>query len=144
MVYLQIEGPNPNYGAKIILALLDSGAQSSMLLTRHSEGLNISKNSPPVKWSTPGKGGFETKCQTQIQFTILETTQTYPTSWTVHVTDDLSGYGMLIGRDLLDHLRIDLRFSSKTIHVGNDVIPFKTTQEGIDLSPGLNRAISYI
>ena len=60
-VYVQLEGPSPNYGSKIILALFDSGAHSSMLLEEHAEGLKMSKPALPAKWSTPGKRTFQTK-----------------------------------------------------------------------------------
>ena len=139
-VYIKLEGPSPNYGSKIILALLDSGAHSSMILREHVEGLRMSKPALPNKWSTPGKGTFQTKLQAHISFTILETTRTSPTPWTIHVARDLSGYGMLIGRDLLDYFKINIHFTTRTSEIGLSSIAFKRLNE-TDLTDAIGQSM---
>ena len=46
-------------------------------------------------------------------------------SHNVHVTDNHMNYDMIIGRDLLEELGIDLKFSTKTIAWQHREIPMK-------------------
>ena len=45
--------------------------------------------------------------------------------WNVHVTKDLGNYDMIIGRDILSFLEIDLRFSTKQVEWDSAAMPFK-------------------
>ena len=45
--------------------------------------------------------------------------------WDFHVADNLGAYDMIIGRDLLQFLGIDIKFSNQTIVWDNREIPFK-------------------
>jgi hypothetical protein len=55
-------------------------------------------------------------CSTQ-QLTLIE--------WDVHITKSLEAYDMIIGRDLLKFLGIDVKFSNMTVEWGNASMPFK-------------------
>ena len=55
-------------------------------------------------------------------------------TWTMHVAKDLGSYDMIIGRDLLKFLGIDLLFSQEVIAWNNATLPFKDVS---GTSPGL-------
>ena len=42
-----------------------------------------------------------------------------------HVTESLGAHDMIIGRDILDFLIIDIRFSNQMVHWGTGIMPFK-------------------
>ena len=45
--------------------------------------------------------------------------------WEYHVAESLGVYDMIIGRDMLSFLGIDIRFSNHTVEWGTASIPFK-------------------
>ena len=45
--------------------------------------------------------------------------------WSFHVTKTLGAYDMIIGRDLLEFLGIDIKFSDKTVEWDSAIMPFK-------------------
>jgi hypothetical protein len=48
-------------------------------------------------------------------------------AWNLHVTKSLGAYDMILGRDLLTDLGIDIRFSTNTVEWDNSEIPMKDT-----------------
>ena len=45
--------------------------------------------------------------------------------WTFHVTKDMGAYDMIIGRDIMSFLGIDIQFSTQEIVWGHSSMPFK-------------------
>lgn len=64
-----------------------------------------------------------TKCQ--AQFTIPELHDNRLIEWNLHIAKDLGAYDMIIGRDMLKDLGIDIRFSNNTVEWDNSEIPIK-------------------
>jgi hypothetical protein len=67
-----------------------------------------------TKWTTKA-GSFETNRKVNCQFTLPEFHQGKDITWTMYVDESdkrLNNYDMIIGRDLLTELGIDLMFSS--------------------------------
>ena len=49
--------------------------------------------------------------------------------WDFHVTKSMGAYDMIIGRDMLEDLGIDIRFSDKTIEWDDHTVPFKNVAQ---------------
>ena len=61
----------------------------------------------------------------KLQFTIPELQDKKLLEWEVHVAENMGAYDMIIGRDILTFLGIDIRFSSKEVVWDGREMPFK-------------------
>ena len=108
-----------------IKALLDSGGSESLITAKYVQKLRIkSTKGENQVWSTPG-GTLTTKSKVTGQFTLPELQDRKIISWDLHVTESLGAYDMIIGRDMLNFLGIDIRFSDMTVQWEGAVMPFK-------------------
>ena len=108
-----------------IRALLDSGASESLISQKYMKKLRIKKSGKSsTTWSTPG-GDMTTNQKVKAQFTIPELQDKKLIEWNLHVTKDMNNYDMIIGRDLLFFLKIDVLFSNQTIEWDDYSMPFK-------------------
>ena len=108
-----------------IRALLDSGASETLVCTKHTKKLKLKTNTgKKTSWSTPG-GTLSTSQMAKAQFTIPELHDDKLIEWNVHVTPELGNYDMIIGRDLLSFLEVDLRFSTHEVEWDHATMPFK-------------------
>ena len=79
-----------------------------------------------VKWTTPA-GDVTTTTTVIAEFRMTELHEDKDIVWYCHVTKSLGNYDMIIGRDLLEFLGIDTRFSNQTVAWDYATIPFKDT-----------------
>ena len=108
-----------------VVALLDSGGAGSILTKRLAKKLNIRKtNGKPKIWSTPA-GDISTTEKTKSQLKLPELHEDRLIEWDFHVAPDLGVYDMIIGRDMLEFLGIDIKFSDLTVSWDGAVMPFK-------------------
>ena len=108
-----------------IRALLDSGGSETIVtkdLAKNLRTRTTSTNS--TVWTTPG-GKMVTNQKVKAQFTIPELHSDRLIEWNMHVTDNLGAYDMIIGRDIMTHLGIDVRFSTMEIEWDHRTMPFK-------------------
>src|SRR5210317_268507 len=82
-----------------IRALLDSGASTTLMLTKYAKKLRVKSNKHTV-WSTPA-GEFSTSAKTRVQMILPELHDNRLIEWKVHLSESLGNYYMIIGRDLL-------------------------------------------
>ena len=68
----------------------------------------------------------------KCQFTIPELQEKKLIEWDLHITESLGTHDMIIGRDLMDFLGIDVRFSTRTIEWENHSMPFKAAKATAD------------
>jgi len=106
-----------------IKALLDSGASSSVVDKKFTKKLRVKKGEA-VQWNTPG-GVMTTNQRVKVQFTIPELQDDKLIEWNVHVKEDLNSFDMILGRDILQFLGIDILFSQERIEWQQATIPFK-------------------
>jgi hypothetical protein len=90
--------------------LLDSSGSGKLVTEEFAckFWLKKSSNSQTV-WTTPG-GAMQTTVKCKAQFTIPELHDNWLIEWDLHVTKTLGAYDMIIGRDILTNLGIDIRF----------------------------------
>ena len=113
-----------------IKILLDSGASSSIISQKFVKKLR-QKDSVQTEWKTV-PGIFKTNKQCNVTFKLSELNPTARIQHTMHVTPTLGAYDMILGREALSELGIDLKIRYHTI-VWNDVAvnmkPIDATRE---------------
>lgn len=105
-------------------ALLDSGASSSLVVKKHVSKLKQYKPNVGNSFTTPA-GVFKTAGTIKGEFIMPELHDNKMIEWKLHVAQGLGAYDMIIGRDILEGLGIDIMFSSQTISWEDVDIPFK-------------------
>ena len=113
-----------------IKALLDSGASSTLISHEYAKKLKLRQKTSKAQWTTPA-GTFKTTGSARGQFILPELHDNRMIEWDMHVAPSLGTYDMIIGRDVLEDLGIDIRFSSKTIEWDGADMPFKSIDVGI-------------
>ena len=116
---------NCNIKTQTIRILLDSGSSGCLIAQKAARKLNKRKTEES-KWSTKA-GTFKTDKVAIVSFCLYELHPDKQITWEMHVdhTDQLSKYDMIIGRDLLMTLGIDLLFSTKEIQWDNATAPMR-------------------
>ena len=108
-----------------VVALLDSGGAGSLLSREMAKKLNIRKSAgKPTVWATAG-GDIATreKCKSQLKLPELHDDRVI--EWDFHVAPTLGTYDMIIGRDMLEFIGMDIRFSTMTVEWDGATMPFK-------------------
>ena len=111
-----------------VKALLDSGAAGSLVTKEFVKKLRTKKSTQ--SWSTPS-GDLETNTVVKAQFTLPELQDDRLIEWDLHVTDTLGANDMILGRDLLEFLGIDICFSDNTVKWGSSSMPFKDAESAV-------------
>lgn len=109
---------------KRLKALLDSGASATIADYEALKGL-IVKDKPGTVWSSAA-GKFATTKVAKVSLKFPEFSDTKVVTTTLHATSNsLSGYNIIIGRELLCQLGIVLNFQTQEIKWGDGEIPMK-------------------
>ena len=104
--------------------MLDSGGSATLVKKDLTKKLKVVKGNDTTVWTTPA-GEMRTNKECTAQFTIPELHDDRVIQWQCHVHDNLGGYDMILGRDILRELKIDIQFSDDTIHWDEASIPMK-------------------
>ena len=112
-------------------ALLDSGGSGTLVNKKFAKKLKLKTSTSSTAWTTPA-GVMKTTKKAKAQFTIPELHDNRLIEWDVHVTDQLGSYDMIIGRDILEALKIDIRFSNQTVEWDGTDMPFKSIDDAPD------------
>jgi Aspartyl protease len=109
-----------------IRVLLDSGASEWLINAKYVKHLRVKKASKSsTVWSTPA-GEMKTLLVSQVkapQFTIPKLQEKKLLEWNLHV---------IIGRDIMNVLGINIQFSDSTVHWENASMPFKPVNATVD------------
>ena len=106
-----------------IKALLDSGGSETVVSEKYATKLKRVK-STPMRWSTPG-GNMTTTEVVRARISLDEFIPNKKIYWNMHVVKDLGAYDMIIGRDMLTDLGIDICFSDQVSRWEYAELPFK-------------------
>ena len=115
-----------NQKFQTVRILFDSGSSGCLINHKLTKKLkNIS--SQESKWTTKS-GTFVTTRKCNVEFILPELHRDKHITWTMHVdeTDNIgSKYDIIIGRDLLQGIGIDLLFSTQEIQWSNATAPMR-------------------
>ena len=95
-------------------ALLDSGGSGSLVTEKFTKKLRTKRTNSDTVWSTPG-GTLSTNTKCSVEFSILELQDARLIKWDMYVTKNLGAYDMILGRDLMTDLGIDIHFSTNSV-----------------------------
>jgi Reverse transcriptase (RNA-dependent DNA polymerase)/RNase H-like domain found in reverse transcriptase len=111
---------------KRLRVLWDTGCSKTLVNAKFLKNLVQTATSAST-WSTKA-GSFTTTHKCLARFTFPDLDQGKDIEWTVHVdpsSHKLSQYDMIIGRDLMEELGIDILFSEGVIRWNNSTIPMR-------------------
>jgi hypothetical protein len=120
ILFLKIEcatgKKNRKTKTKIVKALVDTGASASIVTFKSAKGLPLNKKTETKKWSTAA-GILNISAKTKrLQFSLPELQSARKIEKSFHVVDiELKNYDMIIGRDLITSLQIDVTGSDMSI-----------------------------
>ncbi len=110
--------------------LLDTGSSDSHIKRTLVRKLHLKKDTAAVWDTAAGKVSTNQKCD--INFALPEFFSTHTITWETHVRMiENINYDMIIGRDLLDYLGIDVCFSTSSIKWENAEIPMRSADATI-------------
>jgi hypothetical protein len=107
--------------------LLDSGCGGTLMNRYFVKKCKKKTLSTSTNWTTKA-GTFRTDGKVTCQFTLPEFHQGKDISWNMNVNESdarLNSYDMIIGKDLLHKLGIDLLFSLGVMKWDNATVPMK-------------------
>ena len=115
-----------------IRILLDSGSTQTILCKHLAKKLKTRKE-PTTKWTTMA-GTVKTGESAKVEFSLPEFHPDKLIEWRVHLTEKLGSYDMIIGRDILSEMGIDIHFSTHTCTWGHSTIPMRSSSVKIEQS----------
>ena len=115
------------------MVLLDSGASTSIV---HAPVVHkLRKRTDEAEEWTTAAGTFFTTATCQVDFLLPELSHTRSVKLKVHVTDKSMGtYSMILGRDILTELGIDILFSSRMIRWEGAEVPMRPRDATVETS----------
>ena len=109
---------------RLVKALVDSGASEYILTKSKAYKMPVKRTKQERQWSTAA-GVLTTNNKTATSFSLPELLANKIINKSLHVVDlNIKRYGMIIGRDLIRSLGIDIHGAYMTIHWDNAAIPF--------------------
>ena len=115
---------------KTIKILLDTGGSDTIVNEKYVSKLTKIKGSQQ-KWQTAA-GELKTTEQVQVRMTLPELHEKRVIDWKMHVTKNELNYDMIIGRDLLSELGIDIMYSKNLIEWDHKTVPFRNRDADSD------------
>jgi hypothetical protein len=113
-------------------ALIDTGSSGCVILNEFTKGAHHRKSEVPQQWMTKG-GMFQTNGVCPARFYLPEFSTQECAKWKFHVDDSKhvgkNRHDMILGRDLLEQLPPDVKFSDGTVAWQEVTVPVKNMDE---------------
>ena len=109
---------------KILCILLDSGASASIIHSSYVLRNELRRNDVTNEWSTMA-GTFKTTRLAEIKLKFPELSDSAEINVNCHVTKQKSNYDLILGREILRKLGINLNFLNNTTKWNDTSIPMK-------------------
>ena len=114
-----------NSKTRLVKAMVYSGASESILAKSNADKLPVKKTKQERQWSTAA-GVLTTNTKTSTSFSFPELHANKLINQSLHVVVlNIDRYDMIIGRDLIRSLGIDIHGTDMTIHWDNAAIPWR-------------------
>ena len=104
--------------------LLESGGSASIIHSSYVQRNDLQKNDVTHEWSTMA-GAFKTKRLAEIKLKLPELSDSAEINVNCHFTKQKSNYDLILGREILRELGINLNFSNNTTNWNDTSIPMK-------------------
>jgi hypothetical protein len=119
---------------KIVKSLIDSGASKSIMTLKAAKGLPSSRKTETKKWSTAAGMMLNTTAKTKrLKFCLPELNANRNIEKSFHVVDiELKNYDMIIGRDLMSSLLLDIKGSDMSIKGDDSAIPWRSIDSTVN------------
>ena len=114
----------------MVRALLDSGGSGSLITEEYANKLRCKPSKNKTEWTTPS-GTMTTKVRCKPTFSLPELYEAKHITFEMHVAPTLGNYDMILGRDFLRDMKIDLQFSTERVVWEHVSMPFKDTDSTI-------------
>jgi predicted aspartyl protease len=111
---------------KLFKALVDTGASESIISKKAAKGLPLSDKTETKQWSTAA-GTLTTSARTKrLEFNLPELQASRMIDKSFHVVElNIKNYDMIIGRDLITSLQLDVKGSNLSIQWDDAAIPWR-------------------
>jgi hypothetical protein len=109
VVHIPIKGTKKT---KKVKALVDSGASHCFLVTSIAKHFKRSSSLRQHAFATVA-GPVKPKARTQVKFKLPELSSSAKFQAHFYVSDELCGYDMILGRDFLREIKLDILFSER-------------------------------
>jgi hypothetical protein len=116
-----------------IQVLLNSGASGSLIHKKFMKKLKLKMSQSSTNWTTAA-GGVKTNSKCKSQFCIPELEDKMLLEYNLHVADNLVGYDMILGHDILKDLGLVLDFKEHVTIWGHQQCPFKEHNATVETS----------
>jgi hypothetical protein len=124
-----------------IRILFDTGSSKSHVKRQRVKKLRLKRDSSATWMTAAGPINTTEKCK--LNFSLPEFHLSRTIQWTFHVgTLENVPYDMIIGRDLMECLKMDIKYSTSTIEWDDAEIPMKSTEATIEDSFNINDSFS--
>ena len=124
VVYVRFNARRGQPKPVTLTALLDTGASATLIAEKFTKKLKLRSKKSNQVWTTPA-GNLQTTAMCRSQFSMPELHDNRVIEWEFHVTKTMGAYDMIIGRDLLTDLGIDVKCSNMTVSWDHADIPWK-------------------
>ena len=113
---------------KLIKCLIDTGSTKTLLASSAVGTAKICKNKTTRQFNTIA-GPTQSSEYTKLEFTLPEWSTSKKISWKTYLTPQIGNYDMIIGRDIMQELKMDVLYSSHQIKWDDQLIPLKLTSD---------------
>ena len=93
--------------------------------------MKVKKSSSTFEWTTLA-GPVKTAMTVKVEFSLPEFHEDTSIEWKLHLAPKLGEYDMIIGRDVLSEVGIDIHFSTHTCTWGHSTILMRKTSFKIE------------
>ena len=109
---------------KTLKVLFDSGGSATLISARHAQKLRQKRSQSPMLFNTLA-GTLKADHKAKVQFCLPEFHDDRLIEWDMFVAPDLGNYDMIIGRDILTELGMELNFQNHTCKWDEASVPMR-------------------
>jgi len=133
IIFCRVKTQDNSDQATTAKGLLDTGGSGCLVTRQLVKNLKTNRHAAQTNFTTAA-GNYTSNEAVRTQFTIPELHDDRIVEWKFHVADELGPYDLIIGRDLLRELQINLHFDSLEIEWDEARVPMRDSDATIETS----------